>query len=425
VIDLDLLVPEAIPEPWPVNLRRRWLTVGTLLLVLLLASGATVPGRPGLPLVRTATLVNTATYRILGDALYIAESRPDGNWLTAYPLAPGPPRWAARVSVLADAVGMEVIGDVLVISMAEPDVSGDHTIGLDRRTGALRWHSPLILAAIDWLRGRVVLTEYLATGLGGGPPPARIAVLTAATGTLAWSYVRQAACEADVPYRVTQPGTGVAVLCRDGSLTVLDLATGQVRARATVAGTGRVIDLSDQLVISSGGFGGHTTLTSYAGADLRSQWTSTVDGANFGVFNCGPRICLDSSTAEVVLDRDTGAVVWAARPVGFATTLTDRYVLVAPVVLGDVELVDVTDGRVIMQLGSWTVENGPVGPLMFYQSDGATGRTWLARLDLGGTGMEVIGFVPYARAETCASAGGYVVCRTVNSTVSVWRYQAG
>ncbi len=423
MIDLDLLVPVEVPEQtWPVDTRRRWLVAGTLLLVLLFSAGATVPGRPGLAPVRSASVVNTGTYRILGDALYVAEARPDGNWVTAYPLAPGPPRWAARVGVLADAVNLEAVADVIMVSMLEPDVSGDHTIALDRRTGAVRWHSPLLLASIDRLRDRVVLTEYLATGVGGGPPPARIAVLDVSTGALAWSYVRQSACEADVPYMVTRPGTGVAVLCRDGTLAVLDLDTGRVRARVEVSDAGRVVGLADRLVVTSSGLGGQTMISSYAADSLRRQWTTAVDGGNFGVLDCGVRICLDSSAGEVALDRDTGQLVWQARPVGFATALNDRYVLVAPAQLGDVELVDVATGRPILQLGSWTVEAPADGPLMFYRADGTTGYTWLAQLDSGAQAIEVLGFVERARAETCQSSGGYLACRTVNGTVSVWHY---
>jgi outer membrane protein assembly factor BamB len=424
VIDLDLLVPEeAPPEPYPVNLRRRWLTVGTLLAVLLVTAGASVPARPGLPAVRTASLVNTAAYRILGDLLLIAESRPDGNWVTAYPLAPGPARWATRVGVLSDAVDMDGIGDVVVVSMAEPDVSGEHTVALDRRTGTVRWHTPLILAAIDRTRGHVVLTEYLATGLGGGPPPARVAVVDAATGSSVWGYVRDGDCQADVPYTVDRADTGVAVLCQDGTLTVVDLGDGRVRAQAGVDPGGRVVMLAGLVVVDSQSLTNTTTVTAYDGNSLRQVWSATVGQGNYGISDCGPRVCLGNSTSEIALDRRTGQIAWQVRPVGFATTLSDRYVLVAPTALGDVELVDVATGRVVMQLGSWTVEPGTVSPLMFYQADGATGHTWLARLELDSTAIEVLGFVPGARAETCVSSGGYVVCRTVNSTVGVWRYR--
>jgi hypothetical protein len=426
VIDLDLLFPEAETEPWPVNLRRRWLVTGMFLLVLLLTSGATVPAQPGLPAVRTATLVNTASYRILGDALYITEARADGNWITAYPLAPGPARWTTRVANLADAVGMETVADVVMVGLFQVNVAGDHTVALDRRTGAVRWRSLLNLAGVDRVRGRVVLTGFPAAGLGSGAPSARIEVLTAGTGQRVWGYLRDSACEADLPYSVDRGGTGLALLCRDGSLTLLDLGTGAVRAtvRAPVALSPRVVGLPDRVLITYPSAGG-TVLVSYDQAGLRPQWTTTIEAGNYGILDCGPRICLGDSVAEVALDRATGKVVWQVRPVGFASPLTDRYVLVAPAQLGDVELVDVGTGRVIMQLGSWTAESAPVGPPMFYQSDGATGRTWVARLGYGDSAVEVLGFVPNARSETCVSNGGYLVCRTVKDTVAVWRYRTG
>jgi len=438
VIDLDLLIPDEVPEAWPVNSRRRWLTVGTLLLVLLAVSGAVVPLPPGLVQVRTATLVPTSTYRIMGDTLYVAEARADGNRVTAYPLDPGVARWSTPVDVLASDLAMDEIADVVLVGMFQPGVSGDHTVALDRRTGTVRWHSPLNVAALDRVRDRVVLTEYPAAGLGSGPPPTRIVVLTAATGRRVWTYQRDSGCEGDLPYTVDRPGTGLALLCRDGTLTVVDLDTGRVRASVDVPQTAdlvqsrsngytqipfgaRVAGLPDRVVVSYPA-AGRTVLISFEEDRLREDWTSVVDQGNYGILDCGPRICLGNATTEVALDRGTGAVVWRVRPVGFATPLIDRYVLVAPAEFGDVHLVDVGTGEVVMDLGGWTVEAAPTGRPMFFRSDGATGRTWVARLAAGSAGVEVLGFVPNARAETCGSAGGYVVCRTVRDTIGVWRY---
>jgi outer membrane protein assembly factor BamB len=309
-----------------------------------------------------------------------------------------------------------------MVSMAEPDVSGDHTVALDRRTGAVRWHTPLILAAIDRTRGHVVLTEYLATGVGGGPPPARIAVVDAATGTSLWGYVRDGACQADVPYTVDRADTGVGVLCQDGTLTVVDLGDGRVRARTEVRSAGRAVVLAGLVVVDSVS-GNGTLLSAYDGTTLALLWSATVEQGNYGIADCGPRICLGNATSELALDRRTGVLAWQFSAVNFATPLSERYILVAPVRLSNVELVDVTSGRSLMQLDSWTVEPGSLSPLMLYQSDGATGRTWIGRLEPGSAAVEVLGFVPDARAETCVSSGGYVVCRTVNSTVGVWRYR--
>lgn len=424
MIDLDLLAPEeASSEPYPVNLRRRWLTVGTLLGVLLVAAGASVPPPPGLPAVRTVSVVTSGVYRLLGDTLVTAESRPDGNWVTAYPLAPGPARWATRVGVLSDAVSLDAVGDVILVSMAEPGVGGDHTVALDRRTGAVRWHSPLIMIAVDQVRAHVVLTEYLATGTGGGLPPARIAVLDAGTGASVWGFVRDGDCQTDVPYTVTSPGTGVAVLCQGevGTLSVLDLGSGRVRAHTDVPGGGRATMLAGLVVTDTLAID-RTVVSAYDATTLAQVWSSSVEPGNYGLSDCGTRICLTTARAEIVLDRGTGRVAWQTGPVGFATPLA-RYVVVDPAGRGDVELLDVDTGRNLMQLGSWTLDPGSTASLTLYQADGATGHTWLARLRPGSATVEVLGFVPDARAETCVSSTGYLVCRTVDSTVGVWRYR--
>lgn len=424
MIDLDLLVSEeARAQPYP-NLRRRWLVAIVALVVLLVTAGATVPPPAGLPAVRTVSVVTTGVYRLLGDMLVVAESRTDGNWVTAYPLEPGPARWATRVGVLSDAVSLDAVADVILVSMAEPGVAGDHLVALDRRTGAVRWHTPLILIAVDRVRAHAVLTEYLATGTGGGLPPARIAVADARTGASVWGYVREGDCQADLPYVVTSPQTGVAVLCHGAvdSLSVVDLGTGRVRAGVDVAGGGRATMLTDLVLVDSLA-GNRTRVTAYDQETLRPVWTATVELANYDISGCGSRICLGTATSELALDRRTGALAWQFSAVNFATPLSERYALVAPVRLSNVELVDVDSGRALMQLDSWTVEPGSLSPLMLYQSDGATGHTWLARLALGSPTVEVLGFVPGARAETCMSSSGYVVCRTVNSTVGVWRYR--
>jgi hypothetical protein len=440
VIDLDLLVPDEPAETWPADARRGWAVLWLVLLVLLAVSGASAPVGPGLVEVRTATLVPAASYRILGDSLYIAEARPGGNWLTAYPLAAGPPRWSTRIGVLASNVALDLVGPVVLVGMFQPGVAGDHTAALDRQTGTVRWRSPLNIAALDRVRGRVVLTEYPAAGVGSGPPPARVTVVRAGTGEQVWTYRRESGCEGDLPYEVTRPGTGLAQLCQDGSLTVLDLDTGRVRASAVVPGTvdavrhipagylrfpfgARVAGLPDRVLVSYPS-AGRTVLTSFRQDTLRWDWTTEVGPGNFGIIDCGPRICLGNSNSQLAVDRDTGRISWSIHPVGFASPLVDRYVLVAPAQLGDVQLVDVATGAVVMTLGNWTVETSPTGPPTFFRSDGATGHTWVARLSTRPAGIRVLGWVPDARPETCGSANGYLVCRTVKDTVAVWRFGA-
>ncbi len=430
MIDLDLLVPQPEEPPWPADARRRWLIFGAFALVLFMVSGAAAPAGPALVQVRTATLVAASSYRILGDALYVAEVRPDGNWLTAYPLPAGPPRWSTRLDVLASNVALDEMDGVILVGMFQPGVSGDHTAALDRVTGALRWRSPLNVAAVDRIRGQVVLTAYPAARIGSGPPPADVMAVSAGTGVRVWSYRRPGGCEGDLPYTVTDRRTGLAILCSNGQLELFDLDTGKVRARAAVPETlavgfgARVVALPDRVVVSYPSAGG-SVLVSFDLDRLRTDWTSRVEQGNYFISDCGPRICLGNSTAALALDRYTGRIVWSVRPVGFAAPLVDRYVLVAPAQFGQIQLVDIGTGRVMMNLGDWSAEIAPVGLPMFFRSDGATGRTWVARVSEQPSGVRVLGFVPDARPETCGSSRGYLVCRTVKDTVTVWRFAVG
>ena len=428
MIELDLLAPAADADestPWSAASRRRILLFLAFALVLLTMTGAAAPAEPGLVRVRTATLVNSSTYRILGDTLYVAEVLPDGNRITAYPLAERPPRWSTGIDVLAGNAVIEEVAGMVVVGMFQPGVTGDHVAALDRRTGVLRWHSSLNLVAVDRVRSRLVLTGYPTSSVGSGPPPADVVAVDARTGMRVWTYRREAGCQGDLPDQVTDRRTGLAVLCSDGQLLLLDLDTGQVRARAPTGATGqsgaRVTALSDRVLVSLPA-AGRSVLVSYELDRLQPTWTRMVELGGFFVSACGPRICLGSSGAALALEPSTGLVRWRVGPVGFATPLVDRYILVAPARLGTVELVDVGTGKVVMNLAEWTTESAPAGPPMFFRADGATGRTWVARLSRRPVGVRVLGYVPNARPETCESSVGYLVCRTVRDTVVVWRY---
>lgn len=433
MIELDLLAPASDADestPWSAASRRRTLLFLAFALVLLTMTGAAAPAEPGLVQVRTATLVNASTYRILGDTLYVAEALPGGNRITAYPLAERPPRWWTGIDVLAGNATIEEVAGMVVVGMFQPGVTGDHIAALDRQTGALRWHSSLNLVAVDRVRSRLVLTGYPTSSVGSGPPPADVVAVDARTGTQVWTYRREAGCQGDLPYQITDRRTGLAVLCSDGQLLLLDLDTGQVRARAPIGATvqsgARVTALSDRVLVSlpavSLPAAGRSVLVSYEPDRLQPTWTRLVELGNFFVSDCGPRICLGNSGAALALEPSTGLVRWRVGPVGFATPLVDRYILVAPARLGTVELVDVGTGKVMMNLAEWTTESAPVGLPMFFRADGATGRTWVARLSRRPVGVRVLGYVPNARPETCGSSVGYLVCRTVRDTVAVWRY---
>ena len=443
VIELGLLAPEGDRQPpRPAGSRRSILAAVAVAAVLLGVAGAVAPAGPGLVPVRTATVGYASTFQLIDDTLYVAQARPDGNSVTAYPLSAGPPRWSAPIDLLAGNASLDGIDEVVVVSVYQPGVHGAHTMALDRATGAVRWLSRLSVMGLDRLRDRVLLTE-VADPDAEQPAQPQIMAVSADRGEPAWTYRRDGACQAGTPYEVTDARTGLAVLCPDGTLSLVDLADGHVRASVDIPGAVRgpdsgsgfgpsVIPLDDRILVSYPG-PGSSILTSFDVDRLRPQWRAEVDHANYGVSECGSRICLLDSRGVVAVDRVTGALPWRVDTTGFSAPLGQKYVIVAPPTLGDVRLVDADTGATVLNLGRWTAEERLSGPPLFFRldpimrtdrasrADPVVHRTWVATLSMNPIGLRLLGVLPDADPDTCDSTENYLACRTVKDTVQVWR----
>ncbi len=438
VIDLDRLVPDEPPPAPPSRTRRRGLAAALLAVVLLTLNAAAAPAAPPLVPVRTSSAVNAAAYRIFGDTLYVTESRPAGNRVTAYPLPAGPPRWSTRIPLEPANSQLGMIGDVVVVSMFVATGPGDRTVALDRATGAVRWRSPHSVVALDELRGRVLLAEYPPPGSQGGGPGAEVTALRAADGTEVWRYHHDGTCESQVPPRVTRPERVLAVLCLDGTLESVDLDSGRTKASIAlsetvgIAGVGfgaTLAGLDDRILLSvPGPF--RAVLTAYDPERLSVQWRLQLDPMRYSMIGCGPRICVFSSGTVQGVDPASGAVAWQKSPIGGGTPYGDRYVLVAPPRLGEEWLLDARTGDTLLTLDKWSAI--PSGEPMFLRVDPAGHQTWAAGLSAGRpvgsvpapVALRFLGPVPAADPDTCQATDRYLVCRTVKDTVQVWRLDA-
>jgi outer membrane protein assembly factor BamB len=427
VIDLDLSVPGEPPRPRPGGNRRRALAAALLALVLLTTAAAAAPPAPGLVPVRTAPGGTGATYRVFDDTLYVVEDRPDGDRLTAYPLPAGPPRWSTPLDLTTANSRISAMGDVVLVSMYLPS-DGDHTVALDRATGTVRWRSLRSLIGLDRLRGRVLLAQFSAAGAETGEPGADVVAVSTADGTEAWRYHRDGGCQTSVTFQVTRPESVLATLCEDGTLESVDLATGRPRATIALAETVGIVgvgfgatlaSLAGRIVLSVPG-PQRAAVTAYDPDRLRALWRTPVEPGRYAITECGPRICLVNVGAVKGLDPATGAIAWQQSAGGFSVPLGDRYVLVAPAVLGEERLVDAVTGDRVLALDRWTgITFGTAA--IFFRADPATHRTWAAVLSTHPVGLRLLGAVAGIDTDSCLSTDRYLVCRTVVGTLQVWR----
>jgi outer membrane protein assembly factor BamB len=430
VIDLDRLAPEQPPARVPPRTRRRVLVGVVLTLAVLVPAAAAAPAVPLIRAVRTVWVDGGATYQVLGDTLYVTQRGSDRPRLTAYPLPGGPPRWTAPITTVAGPTQLAEIGDVVLISAQLPGPPvPDHVEAVDRRTGAVRWTSPLWLAGLDRVRNRVVLGDPVRIDLVEVAPADDVVAVDAGTGARLWTYHRPAGCLDDLA-DATDPRTPLAVLCANGDLTAVDLGTGRPRELTRVGPTGIILGspapsvvaaLPDHILVSFPVEVGGWTVASYD-PDLRPQWTLHLRYNRPGVAPCGSRLCLLSAPDLLALDPGSGAVAWQLTVSGTAS-LVGGYVLVEQPSGHTSRLVDTDSGRTVLTLAGWTARSSATGPPVFYRSDALSRRLWVAVLEPGQAALRMLGSVPEPDGDTagCATAGRYLVCRTVKDAVQVWR----
>jgi outer membrane protein assembly factor BamB len=428
VIDLDLLPAEPPPSDLPpVSRRRLWAAAVLVLAVLALAGGAP-PRSDRAALVLTRPAVADATYEIIGDTFYAVEPSRDSSRITAYPLAGGSPRWSVTLDLLAGAVSLSALGDILVVA----SISGDplettHVTALDGRTGAVRWDNTLWPDRVDAARGVVLLDNPVRTDRIDAMPDGTVVAVAADTGQQRWAYRWNTGCQIDMAQPTPEDAGALAVLCGDGTLTAVDLATGRVRA--SVGGAFQlpagyldfgvsIVSLPGSILVSYPVTNGWN-FVSFDPRDLTRRWTMTLPLDRNTVVSCHPRLCLSASSGTSVIDPTTGRVAWQLLPGVGISELTDRHLL-AEDPSGRMSVLNADTGREALAVSGWTRVVTEDPPLLLRQ-DSAKGRTWVAGIDADPVGLRLVGWIPATVVGTdCTSTAGYLVCRTFNQ-VRVWR----
>jgi len=409
--------------------RRRALTVTAFALALLLPTAAAAPARTLLDPVRTVHLGTGAAYQIVGDSLYVTEAQPANDRLVAYPLPSGPPRWSVPLPILSGDVELAQIDDLLLVSVVVSGPVESHTTAVDRATGAVRWESQLPVAALDLVRHRVLLGQSPHPEAVDLAPSGDLEAVAAATGARVWNHHRQAGCLGDLPRRIDKPGTGLGVLCADGTLSVVDLDSGRVRATAATLATAPglrfgsdVIVLPDQVLVDYPARA-RTVVASFDMAHLRPQWTVELEPTNYGVAGCGAQLCMFSFRGLLALDLASGTVSWRLSPADRAVALVTSYLAVTSLSGDRLRMVDTETGSTVLDLGGWRVASYLVGPPVLYHREPGTHRMWVGTLTVAPPGVRVLGAVPNPDSDysVCDRTERYLACRTVRDAVQVWR----
>jgi hypothetical protein len=382
--------------------------------------------------VRAVTVGNAATFRLVGDALYVVEPQGGDRRLVAYPLAGGAARWSTSLDMLAGPPQIYAIGDTLLVMSFDPGpVFRTHTEALDRRTGAVRWQSPLSVGAVDPVRDRVLVADQVRSDRIDEDPGGDVVSMAATTGERVWTYHRGPGCQPAGPPEVIDARSVLAVLCKDGTLSAIDLDSGRVRASVSGAvqrppnGLGfgiNVFALRDRILVTYPVLG-RSVFASFGVDHLAPQWTASLGQANYGVSDCGPALCLYSAAGGVQgLDRATGRTRWQLGRASQAFPLDERYVL-AELGANQSDLLDSATGRQVLHLDGWTGVPFQSGRPLFYRAEPQAHRVWLAVVSTNPAGLRVLGAVANPNADTsdCVTSDGYLACRTVKDTIQVWR----
>ncbi|HYN96127.1 MAG TPA: PQQ-binding-like beta-propeller repeat protein [Pilimelia sp.] len=438
MIDLDLPPPApaaGAPRPRLAPGVGRPAIAAALLLAVLLTLGGAEPAAPGLRLVLSVGDDGAAlAYAVSTTALFavVPGSQPDSrSELRRYALSEGSPRWAVRAPHSVQGLLLAEAAHVLIAtSGGGPEVSF-----LDADTGRVLWRMP----AVDFDRTAVVDTGLLSviTDRGGGDAgvggSAELRMADLRTGRTIWSRAFPSIAHLGTGEPASGPPTRAVVVTSAGRATVLDTADGAELGGADLGvrlpvqpGDGRG-DLTDIMSIDNRLYvvrrvGGATSISAYAGDDLRLRWR--VTDQPYGILSaCGPVLCLDTGDAIVALDARDGSQRWTdtSRAVAVAVDAPDaRAFLVASTESGALDVLDPATGRVQQPLGDGRV----VDRLVLRPDKLAPGRTWVAALDADGA-FHGLGWTDIGAADGCDAAGRYLACATESGTISVWQLPAG
>src|SRR6185437_4976107 len=245
------------------------------------------------------------------------------------------------------------------------------------------------------------------------------------TGATVWSLLTPAGTIRSYISRRDETGAytyDISELDRDGTLRIVDPATGRTTRTAHLHNAGPVagFDISgDLLTTFQSGPNGPQGVTVF---DLRTGdklWAEPPSRQTVPMSWCGPVLCSDDGSGTTVVDPRTGRTLWRTAPKFHAWPLDDTHMST----VGDSSATgdwstggavqDLRTGAVLRQLGGWFLVDSAAWPkLVVLGRDGPeSGLIGLMDATTGHT--TVFGRMAKLYAEpNCVVEGEFFLCRT-------------
>jgi hypothetical protein len=457
LIELDLTAPPDQPPSTPPP-ARRYRRIGLLLAVVLaLALGGAAPARSPLwrylgtvPDAAAAAGRADAPFRLSGGMLYTFAGAGADRVVEAWsPAAPPHRVWTARFparmtgpdQVPFGGIDARQAGAVVMLS------DGPSTTAVDRRTGRVRWTSPVPVQPLagdrigiapdqafragtvyDQDSGEPGALYFSSTGEPHTEPPIRTEVrgLDLRTGATVWSVKTSGAANV---FRTARPAAGVLILGSD-RLSLRSGDTGSVMRETPLSGIGEATPFTgelvgDTLVVTYGGFqAARPLLVGYATATLERRWERPQTRALVNTGSCEGVVCSEEGGRRTVLDGTTGRDLWRV-PDDLDLRRRAGYVIETPGGGSDlpVGVVDAATGTPRANLGGWRAEVPGTGdqPIVLRRSQGPL-TSLFGAVTAGRTAVQPLGATSGPVGE-CTSDERYVVCQA-DGGLQIWAYRA-
>jgi putative pyrroloquinoline-quinone binding quinoprotein len=435
LIDLDVDPPPPSPGPGrggPRRMLSRPLIVLVLAAAVLAGLAADRPPGPVLRQVLTAGGTAAAAFELGHDTLYTATYGVDNpntsSAVRRYDLIHGREVWAVS---LPQGVQNLVVSDAAGVLMARSGTDPRITF-LDAATGVALWNmAEASTAAITMTGAGVLLTTDTPAGTV-------LRLLDPRTGRPVWER-RQAARVYFGP-DVLRGGARIAVAEFDGTVIVLDYATGRELSRGDLGGPLRPAQFPDLEGVLIGTVGdnrlvvrskvaGRASMTAYSLVPFTRLWQRTAGPTGLAT-DCGPVWCVASAVPGIsalgdpsavgvsAVDPDTGQPLWTNRDLSFAFRFDERTVLAGDEQENpDVTLRDPRTGRLLQRLGAVVRTRD----LLLHPDTAAPGWTWVEIRDQAGR-VRPVGVVAVGAAFGCEQHDDYLACPTLNGPTVVWRF---
>jgi hypothetical protein len=224
---------------------------------------------------------------------------------------------------------------------------------------------------------------------------------------------------------VAAPDGAVTLLARDtgavlGSLKVDQLVP--VAAASNHPDVALVEVIGGRLLLARGIGTSNGEVASYDLPGLTLRWVRS--GPLPGdPWSCGANLCLSGFTGGMTaLDQATGASRWSTEDWQAAGDLGGgRMLAFRDGALDHAGILDSTTGRLLADLGNWTVVSGP--DIHLATRPGYNLRsTWIGVVDPGRAVVRPVGKLDGLSTGGCISRADLLVCRTLDAKVRVWRY---